>query len=206
MPFKNLELKISYDSDETDILDAFYKPVLRESILYQRMAGYFSSTTFGLVMGEVVDFIEKGGRIRLVTGVELAEDDKGVIEEYVNGQTAKFDDHLIKEIDTADMLLYDCSALMGWMLMKKIDGEAQLEIKIAVPETNEEAGSRLYHQKVGIFFDSDGDVVSFEGSVNETGRAWTDNIESFKPSTSWGDESDRRRVDDDKKKIRKILD
>ena len=204
MPFKNLELEISYDSDETDILGAFYKPVLQESILYQRMAGYFSSTTFGLVMGEVVDFIEKGGRIRLVTGVELAEDDKGVIEEYVNGQTAKFDDHLIKEIDTADMLLSDCSALMGWMLMKKIDGEAQLEIKIAIPETNEEAGSRLYHQKVGIFFDSDGDVVSFEGSVNETGRAWTDNIESFKPSISWGDKSDRRRVDDDKKRFEKF--
>lgn len=204
MPFKNLELKISYDSDETDILDAFYKPVLQESILYQRMAGYFSSTTFGLVMGEIVDFIEKGGRIKLVTGVELAEDDKGVIEEYVNGQTTKFNDHLINEIGTADVLLSDCSALMGWMLMKKIDGEAQLEIKIAIPETNEEAGSRLYHQKVGIFFDSDGDVVSFEGSVNETGSAWADNIESFKPSISWGDESDRRRVDDDKKRFEKF--
>ena len=57
---------------------------------------------------------------------------------------------------------------------------------------------------MGIFFDSDGDVVSFEGSVNETGRAWADNIESFKPSISWGDESDRRRVDDDKKRFEKF--
>ena len=204
MPFKNLELKISYDSDETDILDAFYKPVLRESILYQRMAGYFSSTTFGLVMGEVMNFIEKGGRIKLVTGVELSENDKDVIEEYVNGRTAKFDDHLIKEINTADMFLTDCSALMGWMLMKKTDGESQLEIKIAIPEGGGEVGSRLYHQKIGVFFDSDGDVVSFEGSVNETGRAWANNIESFKPSISWGDESDRRRVDDDKKRFEKF--
>ncbi|MBI1658938.1 MAG: hypothetical protein IS632_09260, partial [Thaumarchaeota archaeon] len=186
MSFKNLELKISYDSDEMNILDAFYRPVLQESILYQRMAGYFSSTTFGLVMGEVMDFIEKGGRIKLVTGVELSENDKDVIEEYVNGRTAKFNDHLIKEIDTANMFLTDCSALMGWMLVKKIDGESQLEIKIAIPEEDGKVGSRLYHQKVGVFFDSDGDVVSFEGSVNETGRAWTNNIESFKPSISWG--------------------
>ena len=204
MPFKNLELKISYDSDETDILNAFYRPVLQESILYQRMAGYFSSSTFGLVVSEIVDFIEKGGKIKLVTGVELAENDKSVIEEYVNGQTAKFDDHLVKEIDAADMLLADCSALMGWMLVKEIDGESQLEIKIAIPEENTTVGSRLYHQKVGVFFDSDGDVVSFEGSVNETGKAWMDNIESFKPSISWGDESDRRRVEDDKRRFEKF--
>ena len=204
MSFKNLELKISYDSDETDILDSFYRPVLQESILYQRMAGYFSSSTFGLVMSEIVDFIEKGGRIKLVTGVELAENDKSAIEEYVNGQTAKFDDHLVKEIDTADMFLADCAALMGWMLVKEIDGESQLEIKIAIPEENGEVGSRLYHQKVGVFFDSNGDVVSFEGSVNETGKAWVDNIESFKPSISWGDESDKRRVEDDKRRFEKF--
>lgn len=204
MSFKNLKLKSSYDSDEMDILDTFYRPVLQESILYQRLTGYFSSTTFGLVMGEIMDFIEKGGRIKLVTGVELAENDKDVIEEYVNGRTDKFDDHLIKEIDTSDMLLSDCSALMGWMLMQKIDGEAQLEIKIAVPETDEKTRSGLYHQKMGVFFDSNGDVVSFEGSVNETGRAWRDNIENFKPSISWGDESDRQRVDADKRRFEKF--
>lgn len=155
-------------------------------------------------MGEIVDFIEKGGRIKLVTGVELTENDKEVIEEYVNGRTAKFDDYLIKKIDTTDVFLTDCSALMGWMLVKEIEGESQLEIKIAIPEANGEIGGRLYHQKVGVFFDSDGDVVSFEGSVNETGRAWANNIESFKPSISWGDGSDKQRVDDDKRRFEKF--
>ena len=204
MPFKDLELKVSYDSDETDLLDTFYRPILHESILYQRMTGYFSSTTFGLVMNEVMDFMEDGGRIKIITGVDLTEGDKHVIEEYVNGQTTEFDEYLIKEIDTIDQFLSDCSALMGWMLMKKVDGEAQLEIKIAIPEDNGEINKRLYHQKVGVFFDSDGDVISFEGSVNETGRGWTGNIESFKPSISWGDESDRRRVEDDKKRFEKF--
>lgn len=205
MPFKNLELKTSYDSDETDILDTFYRPVLQESILYQRLSGYFSSTTFGLVMREVVEFIEKGGKIKLVTGVELAESDKDIIEDYVSGRTAKFDDYLVRKIDPAsDKFLTDCSALMGWMLREEVDGESQLEIKIAIPDDVEKMGSRLYHQKIGVFFDCNEDVVSFEGSVNETGSAWTSNIESFKPSTSWGDESDKQRVDDDRKKFEKF--
>ena len=206
MSFKNLSLKIGYDSDEIDILETFYRPVLQESILYQRLSGYFSSTTFGLVVREIIEFIERGGRIKLVTSIELTESDKEVVEEYVNGKTERLEHYLLEKIDDTAEIFSDCSALMGWMLMNKIGGEAQLEIKIAVPETREGRADTLsiYHQKVGIFADADGNRISFEGSVNETGRAWYDNIERFKISTSWGDESDKKRVELDEKAFEKF--
>ena len=206
MSFKDLDLRISYDSDETDILEVFYKPVLRESVTYQRLAGYFSSTTFGLAVREIVEFIERGGKIRLVTSIELTERDRAVIEEYVNGKTERFERYLLEKVDDTVEIFRDCSALMGWMLVNKIDGEAQLEIKIAVPETREGIADTLsiYHQKVGIFTDADGNRISFEGSVNETGKAWYDNIEKFKVSVSWGDGSDKKRTEIDQMTFEKF--
>ena len=206
MSFKNLDLQIGYNSDEIDILEMFYKPILQESVLYQRLAGYFSSTTFGLVVREIIDFIERGGRIKLVTGIEITEKDKEVFEEYVNGKTEWLEQHLLEKIDDTVEFLNDCSALMGWMLMNKINGEAQLEIKIAVPVTYEGIAntSSLYHQKIGIFADATNNRISFEGSVNETGRAWYSNIESFKVSASWGDESDRKRTELDQQIFEKF--
>ena len=206
MSFKDLDLRIGYDSDETDILEVFYKPVLRESVTYQRLAGYFSSTTFGLAVREIVEFIERGGKIRLVTSIELTERDRAVIEEYVNGKTERFERYLLEKVDDTVEIFRDCSALMGWMLVNKIDGEAQLEIKIAVPETREGIADTLsiYHQKVGIFTDADGNRISFEGSVNETGKAWYDNIEKFKVSVSWGDGSDKKRTEIDQMTFEKF--
>ena len=43
----------------------------------------------------------------------------------------------------------------------------------------------LFHQKVGILRDDEGDVISFSGSVNETAAGWTENIEEFKVFRSW---------------------
>lgn len=191
MSFKELEIEIGYDSDEIDILEKFYKPVLKNSVLYQRLAGYFSSTTFGLAIREMLEFIEKGGKIKLVTSVELSKQDKKIIEDYVNGKTEEFEKILLEKIDESTNIFKDCASLFGWMLANKIDNESQLEMKIAIPETPEGEidTSSIYHQKVGIFTDNENNKISFEGSVNETGKAWQYNIEKFKVSKSWTDKS-----------------
>jgi superfamily II DNA or RNA helicase len=206
MSFKNLDLEIGYDSDETNILETFYKPVLKNSVLYERLAGYFSSTTFGLAIKEIIEFIKKNGKIKLVTSIELSKQDKKIIEDYVNGKTEQFEKLLIEKIDDSTNFFKDCSSLMGWLLVNKIDNEPQLEIKIAIPETSEGKidSSSIYHQKVGIFTDDEGNKISFEGSVNETGKAWHDNIEKFKVSKSWADESDRKRVEIDNTAFKKF--
>ena len=196
MSFRNLPLAIGYDSDETNILESFYKPVLEKAVHYRRLAGYFSSTTFALALREMIEFIKNNGKIQLVTSVELARQDKKIFEQIVNGNTDRFSHFLLEQIDESGSLFRDCASLMGWMLLNRVNGEPQLEIKIAIPETanGQIDFSSIYHQKVGIFTDRNGDKVSFEGSINETGKAWFDNIEKFKVSVDWNDESDRKRV------------
>jgi len=207
MSFNELILKISYDSDEDDISKEFFKPVLKRAKNYDRLAGYFSSTAFAIAIDETLDFIENGGVMRLVTSTQISEQDKQIFVNYVNGDKTELEELLLKKIhEKDDQLFRDCHSLMGWMLENKIDGEPQLQIKIAIPLTSKGTHdvNSIYHQKVGIFRDSENNSISFEGSVNETGKAWFDNIEKFKVSTSWNDDSDRQRISVDVKTFNKF--
>ena len=78
MSFKEINLKISYDSDENDISKEFYRPILKRAKKYDRLAGYFSSTAFAIAIDETLEFIENGGIMRLVTSTQISEQDKQI--------------------------------------------------------------------------------------------------------------------------------
>jgi superfamily II DNA or RNA helicase len=56
--------------------------------------------------------------------------------------------------------------------------------------------SGIFHDKVGIFRDPKGDVLTFVGSANETYSAWSPdaNHEAFEAFRSWAGDSDAQRV------------
>ena len=65
-----------------------------------------------------------------------------------------------------------------------------LEVKIALPldhsgTRSTRARAALFHPKVGILYNGDGNVIAFNGSVNETGAAWMRNREEFDVKRSW---------------------
>ena len=43
------------------------------------------------------------------------------------------------------------------------------------------------------------DIISFVGSINETGSGWTKNFENFKVFCNWKDETNKQAIDDDQK-------
>src|SRR5690606_10916815 len=55
---------------------------------------------------------------------------------------------------------------------------------------------RLFHDKLGLFRDSAGDIVAFKGSMNETwaGLALDGNLESVDVFLSWESDRERDRV------------
>lgn len=53
---------------------------------------------------------------------------------------------------------------LAWLLDNDL-----LRIKIVVPKEKRES---LFHQKIGIAFDDQNNIVSFSGSINETAQAW----------------------------------
>jgi superfamily II DNA or RNA helicase len=66
--------------------------------------------------------------------------------------------------------------------------EGYLQIRVLVPRNLDGRGG-IFHSKVGILTDSEGNQISFSGSVNETAAAWRHNIEEFKVFKSWEPES-----------------
>ena len=187
MTFRNLYLKETYDSDEDDILNDFYIPTLSNSIRYDRLAGYFSSTALAVSAKGMAQFLQNGGKMRLVTSVQLSREDYRAVKKGLAEPEELVSRIMEEKLDTADRLAKDHVSALAWMLAKN-----NLEIKIAVPLASDGGyytgaldQSSVFHQKIGILYDDDHNVVSFGGSVNETGKAWHDNIEEFKIFCSW---------------------
>ena len=176
MDERNFEPKPGWNSVDDDIVNDFYKKALTQCVSYDRLTGFFNSNAFAVAIREVLDFVERGGRMRLITSAEFSQADLGVIVNSV-------EDGLAKTIDAAlkDDIGRKCLAVFGRMLSTSIDGAPQLEIKILVPKLG------MFHPKVGVFTMQNDDIVSFSGSVNETGMGWVGNVEEFKVFCSWKD-------------------
>ena len=72
-----------------------------------------------------------------------------------------------------------------------IVGRIASEVRIALPLDDAERPyhpgrhGALYHPKAGILYNGDGNIIAFQGSVNETSAAWTRNREKFDVKRSW---------------------
>ena len=173
---ERFEPKKGWNSVDDNIVNDFYRKALARCARYDRLTGFFNSNAFAVAIREVLDFVERGGRMRLITSAEFSQADLGVITKNVEaGLAEKVEEALEDDIGRK------CLAVFGHMLSTHVDGGAQLEIKILVPQRG------IFHPKVGVFTMQNGDVVSFSGSVNETGMGWAGNIEEFKAFCSWKD-------------------
>lgn len=178
MSFKDLDIQLGYESGKDNIVQDFYQPLLSSSYRYDRIAGFFSSASLAIVARGMYDFIKNHGHMRLITSPILSASDGKVINDI---STCTIEDLNISLDDITDSFMVDHIKAFGWMLKEEI-----LDIRFAVPvDGSLLATDGLFHQKVGIFEDNEGNVVSFSGSINETAYAWLNNIEEFKVFKSW---------------------
>jgi hypothetical protein len=64
--------------------------------------------------------------------------------------------------------------------------------------------SGIYHEKVGVITDSEGNRLSFSGTINETGAGWISNRESFHVQLSWEGGRDFKHVQDEVEAFAKL--
>ena len=186
---RSVHFKKSYSSDFDDILRDFYIPTLESSVEYNRLAGFFSSTSLALAARGIIGLIKNDGFIKLLVSPKLNKDDLEIILNSRKDPNEFIEVKMIQELERLeDEFVRDHVFALGWMIANK-----KLEIKVAVPydskdrilNSEEIQYSGLFHQKVGILKDSEGNEVSFSGSINETASAWLENIEEFKVFCSW---------------------
>lgn len=189
---KDLSLKISYKSKGTDdIVNTFLVPALKCARIYKRSVGFFSSSVFELTGDAIEEMINNDGEIRIICSPELSEKD---IESIKLGYTLK--NAKLREIfeSDVDQALEFIETKQLTLLSKLIrDGKLNISV-VGVKDQQDSVG--IYHDKIGIIEDSEGNKVLFVGSANESKNAYLYNYEKIRLSMSWID-GDLHRIEDD---------
>lgn len=179
MSLKDLTIQIDYRSNECNIVEDFYIPCLEQAITYDRAVGYFSSSSMACVARGLTAFIRAGGRMRLVTSPQLSDEDIQAIAQGLQQRDTMIEKALRRELEQElPEVIRNRLACLAWLLSKEL-----LEIKLAIPKKLRKSG--IYHEKLGIFTDNEGQIVAFMGSANESARALVDNFECIDTYTSW---------------------
>ena len=177
MSFKDLDIKLSYIScGEENIAKSFLVPALKQTKKYRRSVGFFSSGVFGPIIDGIVALSRNGGTIELVASPKLNEDDiKAINLGYLHRA------QIIEDAFTRDFLSeiesLDDAKLQ---LLATLIANGTLDIKIAVTETD-----GIYHDKLGIMEDFDGNVIVFFGSANSSLSAYQNNYEKIRVVKNW---------------------
>jgi len=192
----------SYRHEDGDLIRLFYVPALSCAAQYDRTTGYFSADALVLAARGIERLIFNGGKMRLIVGCTLDVDEIEAVErgydlrEQVEKKLASIK---LTPPDPRDR--YGLEAL-AWMVAKQC-----LDIKVAIP-TNAQGEPivlrGIYHEKVGILTDREGNRLSFSGSINETGAGWISNRESFHVHLSWEGGRDVKHVQDEVEAFEKL--
>ncbi|MDE5617254.1 MAG: DEAD/DEAH box helicase family protein [Ureaplasma sp.] len=198
MSYRELKLKKCYETsaDDNGLLDTFYIPMLRETARYYRIAGFFNSTSLAIAAKGIEALVCNNSKtdkevMRLLISPELSIEDIRVLNDYTNGEEISDTLDIFKNFDESDFEKNDRLKLLAWLLANN-----KLKIKIVVDKKRRNG---IFHQKLGIGIDINGNMISFSGSINETASAWLGNIEEFKVFTSWNNEQSEYLINDLKK-------
>jgi hypothetical protein len=171
MSLKDIEIKRAYDSDTDDILADFYSPALSVSVQYSRLTGFFSSTSLAAAAKGISGLVRNGGRVRIITGAVFREDDVRAIRQAVEDPEKVLERTMLDELgDLENEFVKDHVRALGWMIAK---GRLQIKVAIVLDENEYPLDARkvekqgIFHQKVGILEDLDGNRLSFSGSDHE---------------------------------------
>ena len=183
MSFMDIDSNIetSYYSAKCNLVEAFYNIALSESTRYDRVSGFFSSTSLAVAALGMSQFILNNGHMRLVCSAKLNQDDVEAIND-ADDLKKIISCNFVEDFESIENeLLKNHVKMLGWMIAKGI-----LEIKIGVKvdeEGNLDIG--MVHPKIGILYDDSDNSIVFDGSVNESRFGWLKNVESLRVFKSW---------------------
>ena len=194
----SLQLEKSYRRTSVQsLMNDFFIPCLKNSISYDRIAGYFSASLFSAASHGFSSFVNReGAKYRLIVGAKLLEDEKDVIFssdlEGIIGQQFISD---IVNLDKNPISPFKRDRLRNLSYMLD-EGILELRVAVRIDENGRVLSHREaeFHEKGGVFSDTAGNKVFFDGSVNESNRGWQKNQEKISVFTNWWSDDNAERV------------
>ena len=188
MSLSELNLKKLYQTRKDDIVHELIEPALRESCTYDRGSGYFSLSVLASIAKGLVPFIKHRGKIRIITSVELSEKDIKLIQKGLSISNSRVVELLHQKIIET---ISDETSLLQLDVITNLIAVGQIQIKVAYMPDG------IYHEKIGIFSDYEGNKIYFSGSANATVNGLTKNWENILVLTTW--QGDREIITDQQK-------
>ena len=188
MSLKEQPIKNEYRSLIDNVVQDFYIPLLKEAVTYKRAVGFFSSSSLVELTKGIASMAERGGKIQIVASPYLSDEDveaikKGYAERDIIEQA------VLRQISDETLDYYSMQRLN---LLACLIAQGILDIRIAYTEGKNGIG--MYHEKMGLIEDADGNIVAFSGSMNESATAMSINYETIDVFRNWGDDNEKERV------------
>ena len=179
---KSLNLLSVYRTENNNLYSEFYRPILSCAVKYDRAVGFFSSSILTSSLKGISRIVQSNGYIRLIIGHPLERDEYEIIK---NSSSQKKQDLISKYIDDLlDMMKSEESNNQRLLILGYLISINKIEIKYALRRKG------MYHEKIGIVYDDENNIVVFQGSANETPSAFFEDINSECISVykSWNEE------------------
>ena len=188
MSLRDITIKREYRSLIDNVVQEFYIPLLNEANVYKRAVGFFSSSALIEISKGIASLAKNGGRIQIVASPFLSEEDVKAIKDGYAARENVIERALIRQL----VPCADYFSMKRLNLLANLIADGIMDIKIAV--TEDQNGIGMYHEKMGIIEDMEGNKVAFSGSMNESRTAMSLNYETIDVFCNWGNSSDEERV------------
>lgn len=189
MSLKDVQIKDEYRSLIDNVVQDFYIPLLERSVMYKRAVGFFSSSSLVELTKGIATMAQRGGKIQIIASPYLSEEDIEAIQKGYSEREKVIEQAVLRQIagETVDYFSMQRLNLLSCLIADGI-----LDIRIAYTEGKNGIG--MYHEKMGVIEDDEGNAVAFSGSMNESAAAMSINYETIDVFRSWGDENESDRV------------
>ena len=177
MNFRDIDIKISYLSAGEDSFSDILNPLLAYTKIYKRSVGFFSSSALNFIGDGILEMARNGGKIYLATSPRLSDEDIYAIQSGYLDREKILRDGFLTEVRETFLLLTDDNAKMLYSLVK----EGIVDVKIVVRRNG------IYHDKLALLEDFDGNIIACVGSNNETASGYNNNYEKTRVYKSWCD-------------------
>ena len=182
MALSDLYIAKEYRNLKCDVINDFYIPILSNAVMYKRAVGFFNSAALYEMAIGLRHLVEMQGKMELIVSPRLTEEDIQSITLGYKTREEVIERALLRDFDEPKSK----TEFRKLNLLANLIAEGVLDIKVAFKINANSAG--IFHEKIGIVIDTEGNKVAFTVSMNETYSGLLQNYESIDVFCSWRDE------------------